>query len=131
MLLSTHIIGVLVNHQTEPVLFPNFDLHLKCGENKVGQRKNLTNHSDFFFHWLRLVPYYSVPCSHLFDQIHVARLPDISLDNQIHLRIILPQSFLHVERAAHPGISGRRLKDVCTVNDLATPLATAKQVLLS
>ena len=90
-----------------------------------------TNHSDFFFFffWLRLVPDYSVPCSHLFNQIHVARLPEnspgdnflrtilpqsflhVEFDNL--LRTILPQSFLHVERAAHPRISWRRFKDVC------------------
>ena len=76
------MIGVLVNHQTEPVLFPNFDLDKSISMVGKGQAdKNLTNHSDFFFYWLSLVPDYSVPCSHLLDQIHVARLPDISTDN--------------------------------------------------
>ena len=81
---------MLVNHQTEPVLFPNFDLD-KYGYEKV---KNLTNHSDFFFFsicCLSLVPDYSVPCSHLFNQIHVPRLPDISPADNL-LRIILSTS---------------------------------------
>ena len=117
------MIGVLVNHQTEPVLFPNFDLD-KYREEKD---KNLTNHSDIFFYWSSLVPDYSVPCPHLIDQIHVARLPDISTDNL--LKIVRPQSFLHVEGAAHARVSGRGLKDVSAVNDLAAPLATTQQML--
>ena len=139
------MIGVLVNHQTEPVLFPNFDLDKSISMVGKGQAdKNLTNHSDFFFYWLSLVPDYSVPCSHLLDQIHVARLPDISADNS--LRMIRPQSFLHVEGAAHARISWGRLKDVCknamklnhnlnhwkgtmltcTVDELAAPLTSTQ-----
>ena len=89
---------MLVNHQTEPVLFPNFDLD-KYGYEKV---KNLTNHSDFFFFsicCLSLVPDYSVPCSHLFNQIHVPRLPDISQfaqNNSLHLRVFSMLNEQHI-----------------------------------
>ena len=41
-------------------------------------RRKLSNHSNVFLFCCWLVPYDPIPSSHLFDQVHVARLPDIS-----------------------------------------------------
>ena len=44
-------------------------------------RRKLSNHSNVFLFCCWLVPYHPIPGSHLFDQVHVARLPDISLSS--------------------------------------------------
>ena len=55
-------------------------------------RRKLSNHSNVFLFCSWLVPYDPIPGSHLFDQVHVARLPDISLSSlksvqSFHLRV--------------------------------------------